>query len=80
MKISEEVRKVLASMGLNTDPMKGFKKQMRKLMPNVYVPGGERRNVRGTFVKNKKIAAQMNDMHVKWYVNKFGKFPSFKAE
>lgn len=80
MKVSEKVRQALASMGLNIDPMKDFKRRMRKQMPNVYLPGGRRRNVRGTYIKNEKIALQMNQMHVNWYLKKFNKLPSFKAE
>ena len=33
---------------------------------SVFVPGGPHANVNGTFVRNPKVAAQMNAMHAKW--------------
>lgn len=30
-----------------------------------------------TICKNRKQAKQMNELHVKWYLNKFGTIPSF---
>lgn len=42
----------------------------------VYIPGGERRNVTDTKIKNPKVAANVKKMHDMWYAKKFGQQPA----
>jgi hypothetical protein len=48
----------------------------RWIFSSVYVPAGPHANVKGTFVRNPKVAAQMNAMHDAWFAKKFGKAAS----
>jgi hypothetical protein len=43
---------------------------------SVYLPAGPHVNVKGTFVRNPKIAAQMNAMHDRWFAAKFQSKPA----
>lgn len=36
-----------------------------------YVPAGPHANVRGTYVRNPKVAAQINSMHERWFSARF---------
>jgi hypothetical protein len=48
----------------------------RWVFSSVYIPAGPNANANGTFVRNPKIASQMNAMHDAWFAAKFESKPA----
>jgi hypothetical protein len=72
----------LAMVGL-LSPAQQFHRERGKAPPgkrwvnsSAYIPGGPHATVRGTYVKKRKTAVQMNAMHDKWFAARFEAKPA----